>query len=279
MVGPRYVPREVDDSVNVSKTHPLAEAGVLMLGLGIAFIAATIVIVYLVEILVGLTSVEAEMKWLTRITPDLTEQTEEAHAATGPANDLLDRLSAQWLDAPYDFKLEITDNPEPNAMALPGGLIIVTSGLLESIESENELAFVLGHELGHFRNRDHLRRMGRLTLLGILYTAVSRSGDIGFNISELTLRGFNRQQEAEADQFGLELTYALYGHVNASWHFFERLDQSSQGFMTGYLDSHPQTAARIDDIKQTAYNRRWRTDGELTPWHTTDATATTQDPL
>ena len=44
-----------------------------------------------------------------------------------------------------------------NAVALPGGNIVVFAGLLKEIKSENELAMILGHELGHFAHRDHLR--------------------------------------------------------------------------------------------------------------------------
>ena len=51
--------------------------------------------------------------------------------------------------------------------------MIVTAGLLEKVESENELAFIIGHELGHFRNRDHIRGLGRGLAIGILITAVS----------------------------------------------------------------------------------------------------------
>ena len=46
-------------------------------------------------------------------------------------------------------------------MALPGGQIMVFSGLLKKVNLENELAMVLGHELGHYAHRDHLRGMGR----------------------------------------------------------------------------------------------------------------------
>lgn len=264
----RYIARQPDDSVNVSKTHPLAEAGILVSGLVAAFIAVTIVIVYLVEIMVGMISIKTESTWLSRILPDTIGDRYDGHPRESDAQQLLDRLAAEWPDTDYQFKLQIMDDANPNAMALPGGLILLTSGLLEQVESENELAFVLGHELGHFHNRDHLRRVGRLTLLSILYSAVNTSGTVGFNVSELALRGFNREQESDADQFGLQLVYGLYGHVNASWAFFARLEQEEGGILANYLDSHPQAEARIRDIKRIADNNRWSQDGTLTTWAT-----------
>jgi Zn-dependent protease with chaperone function len=55
-----------------------------------------------------------------------------------------------------------------NAMAVPGGKMVVFSGLLDSLSSTNGLMFVLAHEVGHFKNRDHLRLMGRGIVLSIL---------------------------------------------------------------------------------------------------------------
>ena len=53
---------------------------------------------------------------------------------------------------------------------------MVSTGLLEQTASENELAFVVGHEIGHFRNRDHLRGLGRGVAFGLVLAALSTSG-------------------------------------------------------------------------------------------------------
>ena len=64
---------------------------------------------------------------------------------------LVDRLAFHWGDAPYQFRVEIDDSDVANAMALPGGLIVVTEGLLDQVESENELAFVSGPRTRSFQ--------------------------------------------------------------------------------------------------------------------------------
>lgn len=277
MSNGRYVPRQPDEHVNVSDTHPLAEAGLLFGALGAFFVAVTVVIVFLVDILVPLISVEREIDWLSRLRADGLIEI----AASDPRSDelqaLLDGLLTGWPDAGYDFRTAIADEQSPNALALPGGLIVVTSGLLDQIESENELAFVLGHELGHFNNRDHLRQLGRAALLGLMYSTMRSSGSIGFNLSDLTLRGFNRDQESDADAFGLQLTQARYGHVNQSWAFFERLGTAEDGpGVVDYLATHPRADDRVARIRQLARDNRWPLRGELTPWHA-DETDTSED--
>jgi len=182
---------------------------------------------------------------------------------------LVDRLAQHWPDSPYEFRVEISDSDMPNAMALPGGLIVVTAGLLDQVESENEFAFVLGHELGHFKNRDHMRALGRGLVLAIFFTAIS--GDdvagIGIKTADLALRGFSRRQETEADRFGLMVVNAEYGHVDEAWRLFERWDVRDNkftGFVT-YLSTHPETGERIVDMKAHAAAEEWLADGNITP--------------
>ena len=114
-------------------------------------------------------------------------------------------------------------------MALPGGLIVVTQGLLDQVESENELAFVLGHELGHFRNRDHLRALGRGVVISLFFAVVTGNdvAGLGIKATDLTLRGFSREQETRADEFGLAIVHAEYGHVNQASRLFERWDEEN----------------------------------------------------
>jgi Zn-dependent protease with chaperone function len=81
----------------------------------------------------------------------------------GLAEDIPFNESSRQQDMQY--KIHIIPDPRINAMALPGGNIVVFSALIKETGSENELAFVLAHELGHFANRDHLRGLGRRLLL------------------------------------------------------------------------------------------------------------------
>ena len=75
--------------------------------------------------------------------------------------DVIDGLTAQWAEAPLAYQSFILDDAAPNAFAFPGGYIGVTTGLLDPVDSENELAFVLAHELGHFKHRHHIQGLSQ----------------------------------------------------------------------------------------------------------------------
>jgi Zn-dependent protease with chaperone function len=61
----------------------------------------------------------------------------------------------------FSYKVSVHDQATVNAVALPGGNIIVFKGLLTELKSENEVAMILAHELGHYAHRDHLHGIGQ----------------------------------------------------------------------------------------------------------------------
>src|SRR4030095_7690097 len=97
---------------------------------------------------------------------------------TAAVQALVDRLAAHWSDCPYAFRAGVLDEPDPNALALPRGTILVARGLRARVASENELAQVLGHELGHYRARDHLRGLGRGLAAQFVLSAIGDSGEL-----------------------------------------------------------------------------------------------------
>ena len=264
----KFVVRKPREGINVSDTHPLAEAGTLVLGLSLLFVVIVLALVFIVELLLLYVSPETEAELFSNWTPDDLVSVVADDERLIETRELAARLAKHWPDSPYTFRLEISDSEVPNAMAFPGGLIVVTTALLDRVESENELAFVLGHELGHFHNRDHMRMLGRTVILSIFFAAVTANDggvSLGVNIADLTLRGFNRDQESAADDFGLEIVYAEYGHVNESWRFFDRLideDHSISGLAT-YLATHPSAGDRIEDLKLRAQMRGWPLTGAV----------------
>ncbi len=278
----RYEPRQPAEGINVSKTHPLAEAGILAAGTGALFVLATLLMLFLVDIMLGFISTETETRWFKNWTPNDVVEAQSMSAAEQDADALLQRLAQHWPETDYEFRLRISDSSQPNALAFPGGLIIVTRGLMERVTSENELAFVLGHELGHYRNRDHIRQLGRATVFGIFYAAITQTGGgtFGFGITDLTLRGFNREQESDADEFGLTLLQREYGHVNEATRFFERIasERNSIGELASYFETHPQPGERMRELRDYARDQGWSTEGELTPWPKQTQESISNDP-
>lgn len=115
-------------------------------------------------------------------------------------------------DLPWSFK--VLDDPTPNAFALPGGYIYVTRGMLSLMDSEAELAAVLGHEIGHVTARHAVEQISRqqvaqvgLGLGSILFPEVRAVGGLLGTGLQLLFLEHSRDDEREADQLGF--TYAL----------------------------------------------------------------------
>lgn len=154
----------------------------------------------------------------------------------------------------YHFSVSIAENDEVNAMALPGGSIVVYSGLLKQVRSENELAMVLGHELGHYANRDHLRGIGRglgMTLvLATVFGQDSLGAEMASNLFNTVQMRYSQKQERGADTFGLQLLAAGYGHAGGATDFFSRLAQKTGNRYSYLLASHPHPQDRIEALNK-----------------------------
>ncbi len=267
-----FDPSLPDDSVNVSDRHPLREAAWLFGGIAAAVLALAAVAGLAVDAVVGRLppGLEVRLFELAGLDPSAGGEADPRRAAV---QSLLDRLSEAAGPSPYEYRARILELPEPNALAIPGGFVAVTDGLLESVESENELAFVLGHELGHFRNRDHLRGLGRELSLAVVAAALGVGGaaeatELAGLAARLGQRSFDRRQELAADAVGLELLAALYGHAGGATGFFRLLPDPGEGLGTeasSYLSTHPLSEDRVEEIRELARRRGIPTDGPLTP--------------
>ncbi len=272
-----------DDSVNVSDTHPLKEAATLVLGMLVLSTVVFIGIAFFVELAVPLIPIEMEAKFFGAGWGSVTSEMEEEEIRQAEeVQALLERLAAHWPENPYQYEVGIIPGP-PNAMALPGGRILVTSELLALAESENELAFVLGHELGHFHDRDHLRMLGR----GVLFSLVLATTGLGDSntTSLLSLggtlsdRSFSRDQECDADRFGLELVTREYGYAAGSDAFFHRIQKMEQeGLVIQFAATHPLSDSRIDFLRETSDEMHWEWDGPLLPPIAKPSTPSESDP-
>lgn len=107
------------------------------------------------------------------------------------------------------YRFTLLDSPEVNAFALPGGYVYITRGLLAYLNSEAELAAVLGHEIGHVTARHSVRQHSAQTVTGlfgaILGSQVGGGGQELINLAGTALvRGYGREHELEADRLGAE---------------------------------------------------------------------------
>lgn len=265
----KFVAKKPREGINVSDVHPLVEAGTLVVGLTVIFVVIALALIFIIEIALYFVPAETEAELFSDWLPEDLVTVSPADERLYQTQLLVDRLVSRWAGAPYQFRVEIDDSEVANAMALPGGLIIVTEGLLGQVESENELAFVLGHEIGHFKNRDHLRALGRGIVISLFFAVITGNdvAGLGIKATDITLRGFSRGQESEADEFGLAIVHSEYGHVSEASRLFKRWDEKGENSpaFIAYLSTHPQPGDRVDRLRVIADREGWPTEGQIVP--------------
>lgn len=170
--------------------------------------------------------------------------------------ELLDSLSSLMpKEQQRKFNVLVVEKKETNALALPGGNIVIFTELLKEIKSENELAMILAHELGHFANRDHLRGLGRSFLFFIVSTVILGGDNSAvrslMNSSGILNNNYSRIQENAADRFALELLVKKYGHAGGAIDFFKRLAEKEKlPELVHYLSTHPSSQRRIETLNE-----------------------------
>lgn len=158
----------------------------------------------------------------------------------------------------YHFR--VLDSPVVNAFALPGGYIYVTRGLLAEINSEAELAAVLGHEITHVVCRDPVNRLSQqigtqALLLAALASPSSREFAMaGHLLIQSVMLGYSRQKEFRADAMGLEYAFRAGYDPLAMARFLERLARRSwapPGHWALAMD-HPDAWERVEEARAKA---------------------------
>jgi Zn-dependent protease with chaperone function len=144
------------------------------------------------------------------------------------------------------YHLYVIPDSDLNAYAFPGGHIALTSGLMELIDSEEALAFVIAHEIGHFEHRHMLKKMSRAVVFGFT-KAVLFGQDPALGLLDraegLAGLGYSRRQEEQADEFALSCLNRTYGHVGGATTFFEQIENREWALQL--LQTHPLPRSRI----------------------------------
>lgn len=170
------------------------------------------------------------------------------------AQRVFSQLTAHRRLRPLPYRLVLIDADAPNAIAVPGGGVGVTRGLLARVRNEIGLATVLGHELGHHQARHALKRLGRVILLrGTMALLLGNSGT-GVMSASLDLAEFkySRDQEREADAFGLQIVHETFGRTDGALEFFEMIHHehdTGESPWHSLAATHPPTPERIEALR------------------------------
>ncbi len=195
----------------------------------------------------------------------------ETPALSAYVADLGARLAKHSPRTDVQYHFAVADMEAPNAFALPGGWIYVSRGLLAICNSEDELAGVIGHEIGHVAARHSASResrsigVGLLTLLGVLAAGAAGGEGAAQTVAQLgqvagagLIATYGRDQERQADRVGQELA-ARAGYDPAAISSFlgtlgreSALRAGGKHRQPSFFDSHPMTDERVRNTEAFA---------------------------
>ena len=258
----KYRPGLPERNDNISEEGPLKEFATLLAGLFIIGAILYLILGLLIDFSVERISPETEQRWFKKPGLNLAIESTlggaelEEHEQVA----LFESLKA-CAGIDVDLRLWKVESQVANALAVPGGEIIVFSGLEKLLETQNGLAFVLAHELAHFKHRDHLRGLGRGIVLTFLSSVIAGS-DAALTrlvspVSVLGQAGYSRSRERAADVLALDLLNCHYGHVGGATEFFERMaHRESVAYRSlHYFSTHPASQARISEMNALAHEK------------------------
>lgn len=163
----------------------------------------------------------------------------------------------------FPWKLHIIDQDVLNAFATPGGYLYVYTGLIKYLETADDLAGVMGHEVAHSDRRHGSRQMqkqyGVATLAQIIFGS-DQNALAGLANNLLSLK-FSRDDETEADAYSVRYLGGSGAYAcNGAATFFEKLLEQGGTRPPQFLSTHPDPANRVNDINEEANSRGCNTE-------------------
>ncbi len=259
----QFAPRQFSNRAVASRTLALTFA--LMLAGGAIVAAGVFGLPRLSGPLARMTPPEAESQIGSFYLETLTQWWTICEAANeGEARAALDTLSEPILeaaDSPFNVTIQVVDASFPNAFALPGGHVLVTDELLDLMETPEELAGVLAHEIAHVERRHVMAAMIRQFGLAIAVEAIVGGGSgAGQQLvlagADLTSIAHTRTAEQEADDMGIAYLRAAKIDPEGLARFFDTIDSLEDNsrldvpeWIKNVTRTHPHSASRAATIR------------------------------
>lgn len=251
----KYVAKELKENVNVTPHHPGKEflklTGWLVGGLIVLYLLLGV----LVNVLAPQVSPRVEVAMGNIFNKHLCSQPLEKES--GELQAVIENFEPHLSrdDKRLNYHVCVVKDSQVNAIALPGGTIVVYSGLLDQVSSQEETAFVLAHEIGHFHYRHHLKGMGRALMALFLSVTLlgenSQATDFTFKTIGQVEMKFSRSQEKAADLFAVELLKKTYGNAGGAAAFMKKLSaQEERWKLLYYFSTHPHPSERLEYLQK-----------------------------
>jgi predicted Zn-dependent protease len=196
---------------------------------------------------------DAEFRKIKAQTPVSTDTARRAYVRC-VANAIIRELPEPWSDE--DWEIEVFEDEDINAFALPGGHIGVFSGMFKVAENQDQLAALIGHEIAHVTENHALERYNReaTTRVGVTGVAIATgTGQAGFDLANMVATlglslPFSRGEESEADTVGLQFMAAAGFDPRESVKLWQNMQKKSKLGPPAMLSTHPSSADRIERL-------------------------------
>ena len=176
-------------------------------------------------------------------------------------------INSEKPDLYNGYYVAVLDSDEINAMATPGGHILITRGLLKCTSNEEELASVIAHEIAHIQKQHSISAIKTSRFkdlsLNVASLAINESdndeakqimsvfGDsVDDVVSSLVLNGFSQEQEFEADSYALELLNNAGYNPHSIVNMLKTLEQNQANHKRGFVKTHPEPKKKIKKIEK-----------------------------
>jgi Zn-dependent protease with chaperone function len=174
--------------------------------------------------------------------------------------EILSALGSSVSHSPYKFRVMVVNSPTVNALAAPGGDMVIFRGLLEKTTTPEELAGVLAHEMQHILQRHATRALlQHVSMKILLAAAVGDARGLSYGLEGAQTLGmlrYSRQKEEEADREAVKMLIASGIDPRGLLTFFETLQKESKKSLKlpSYLSTHPDLEERIQRLKTLTAN-------------------------
>ncbi len=174
--------------------------------------------------------------------------------------EILSALRSSVPHSSYKFRVMVVNSPAVNALAAPGGVIVIFRGLLEKTTTPEELAGVLAHEMQHILHRHATRALLQQVSMKILLgAAVGDAKGLSYGLEGAQTLGmlrYSRQKEEEADREAIQMLIASGLDPRGLLTFFETVQKESRKSLKlpSYLSTHPDLEERIQRLKSLTSN-------------------------
>ena len=183
---------------------------------------------------------------------EITQQfhlAEKSHKYWKKLHNIFNKVKENAERKDISYQVFLLDDTLLNAFTIPGGNVYVTTELMDFVESDDELAVILGHEIGHNENKHTLKHLQKLSVAQKLLG--KDFGKIGATILDILTLPYGQPQELESDRAGVYLAYEAGFNPERGPDFFDRINDGQQrNDFDRFLSTHPFPGERSACLKK-----------------------------